>query len=246
MRVAVVTDIHANLEAFKEVLADIDRSGIDSVVCLGDIVGYGPDPEGVVDLLLERRIPCVMGNHELGVLGRLNLAWFNILAQQSVLITRSLLTLEALGYLAGLPASLSLAGSLYVHGFPPDSITTYLYSVSDFRLRKVFTTLEERISFVGHTHLLEIIGFGGESITGESITHAPLRKGVTALEPDRKYIVNAGSVGQPRDGNRNAKYVIWDTDQDALEARFIPYDVAATAEKIRQAGLPELFARRLW
>jgi predicted phosphodiesterase len=241
MRLAIISDIHGNLEAFRQVLADIDQSGVDATVCLGDNVGYGPEPEQVVRLLRRRRIPSVMGNHELGVVDNDHFHWFNTPAQQSLLITRRLLTPETLDYIGKLPASLTVEECLCVHGSPPDSITTYLYELSTTLLRSLFQDMREQLCFVGHTHELAIVGFDGHEVSGTA-----LGQGLLSLPTDQKCIINVGSVGQPRDGNNNAKYVIWDDTGPSIEVRFVPYNIEATAKKIVQLGFPEHFARRLW
>ena len=241
MRIAVISDIHGNLEAFKEVLADIDRSRVDGLACLGDNIGYGPEPEQVINLLRERDIPCVMGNHELAVIEVKYLDWMNPTARQSLVMTIELLSPGTVDYIRTLPPAMTCHGSLCVHGCPPDSIVTYLYQLSMPQLEEAFRAMEERICFLGHTHDLLLISFDGNELV-----RAPLRKGIISLRKDHQYIINVGSVGQPRDGNNNAKYVIWDTDSDSVEVQFVPYNIAATADKIIELGFPALNARRLW
>jgi predicted phosphodiesterase len=241
MRLAIISDIHGNLEALRAVLADIDRSRIDAVACLGDNVGYGPEPEEVVTLLRQRQIPSVMGNHELGIVDPAYFNWFNTTAQRSLVITRRLLSPDTLNYIKQLPSSLVILGCLCVHGCPPDSITTYLFELSDADLRSLLQDMAQPLGFVGHTHELEII-----LLDGQEVTRAPLPPPLTTLKQGVKALVNVGSVGQPRDGNNNAKYVIWDDSRRTLEVRFIPYDIAATAKKIVQRGFPQFYARRLW
>jgi len=241
MRLAIMSDIHANLEAFKEVLADIRAVEVDGIACLGDNVGYGPEPEAVVKLLREHNIPSVMGNHELSIVDPEYLSWMNPPAQQSLLITQELLSEDTISYLKTLPPSMPFHGSLCVHGCPPDSITTYLFELSRTEFKELFLTMPEKVCFVGHTHDLEIFSFDGQKVKDAS-----LGKGAVTLKKDYQYIVNIGSVGQPRDGNNNAKYVIWDNASGILEVRFVPYDIAKTADKILELGLPEYNASRLW
>ena len=241
MRLAIISDIHGNLEAFKQVLADIDRSRVDGLACLGDNIGYGPEPEGVVELIRERDIPCVMGNHELTIVDLRYLNWMDPTARRSLVMTRKLLSENSVDYIRTLPPSMRYHGSLCVHGCPSDSIVTYLFELSRAQLKGAFLNMEERICFVGHTHDLEIISFDGEEIG-----RAPLDNHTVTLQRDHRYIINVGSVGQPRDGNNNAKYVILDTSSESIEVRFVPYDIAATANKIIEFGFPEFNARRLW
>ena len=241
MRFAVISDIHGNLGAFKQVLVDIHQSRVDVVVCLGDCIGYGPEPEQVFNLIRQENIPSVMGNHELGLVDRSYLDWFNQPTQQSLLQTFKLLSLDTREFMKGLNSSLAVHGCRFVHGFPLDSITTYLFEVSKNELIRVFPVMRERMCFVGHTHVLEIISFDGTEIC-----RSTLRQGLISLPKGQQYIVNVGSVGQPRDGNRDAKYVIWDSSHQTIDVRFIPYDIAATARKILELGFPKMNADRLW
>ena len=241
MRLAIISDIHGNLEAFRQVLEDMDRSAVDDAVCLGDNIGYGPDPEEVVRLLRSRNIPSVMGNHELAAVDKVCLMKMNPSARRSLSLTKELISKETLDYIKGLKPSMVFHGSLCVHGYPPDSVTTYLFQVPATELKQSFLSMKERICFVGHTHDLKIIAFDGEKVTWNS-----LGQGVVRLHKDLQYMVNVGSIGQPRDGNNHAKYVIWDPTSRTIEVRFIPYDIGATAEKILTLGFPEFNARRLW
>ena len=241
MRLAVISDIHGNLEAFKEVLADIDQSRVDGIVSLGDNVGYGPDPEEVVHLIRERNIPSVMGNHELAVADERYLDWMNPSARKSLVRTKQLLSSETVSYIDTLRPSITFHGSLCVHGCPPDSITTYLFQLTNSQFSELFLAMKEEICFAGHTHVPQIIVFNGQKTES-----APLHEGVFVLEKKHQYIINVGSVGQPRDGNNKAKYVLWDTSSGSIEMKFVPYDVATTADRILELGFPEHNARRLW
>jgi predicted phosphodiesterase len=241
MRLAILSDIHGNLEAFKEVLADMAEANIDEAVCLGDNIGYGPEPDEVVKLLREQAIPSVMGNHELSLVDPEYLSWMNPSAQKSLILTAQLLSADTIEYLKTLPPAIPFHGSLCVHGCPPDSVTTYLFELSRKVLKELFLAMPEKVCFVGHTHDLEIFTFDGQKVKG-----APLREGVVKLDQENQYLINIGSVGQPRDGNNNAKYVIWDNESGTLEVRFVPYDIATTAEKILKLGFPEFNADRLW
>jgi predicted phosphodiesterase len=241
MRLAIISDIHGNLEAFKEVLADIGRCGVDEIFCLGDNIGYGPEPEEVVLKILEHNIPCIMGNHELVVAEPEFLDLMNPTARESALLTNRLLSRKTEDYLRTLKPTAIFHDSLCVHGCPPDSVVTYLFQLTAEEFHERFVAMKEKICFAGHTHDLELIAFDGKNVT-----HAPLPQGVTKLRKKHKYIVNVGSVGQPRDGNNNAKYIIWDNKARRIEVRFVPYDIAATADKILALGFPEYNARRLW
>jgi len=240
MRMAVISDIHANQDAFKQVLMDIGKSNIDNTVCLGDNIGYGPEPEQVVAMLKDHNIPTVMGNHELAVIDQNYLSLFNPLARKSLLRTIKLLSEETINFFYGLEPFLTRYECRFVHGFPPDSAAMYLFQVPEDELLLTFKQMKERICFLGHTHRLEIIDFNGQVVT-----RAPLTDTITNLDRDHQYIINIGSVGQPRDGNNSAKYVIWDTLNDNIEVKFIPYDIVSVIDKIIAAGFPIEHAVRL-
>lgn len=241
MKLAVISDIHGNLDAFHRVLFDIDNSNIDAVVCLGDNIGYGPEPDQVVALIRERNIPSVMGNHELAFSDNNYLNWFNPAARASLTKTFEMLSDNSIQFINGLKFHISKYDCLFVHGLPPDSPTTYLFEASTERLRHIFENMKERLCFVGHTHTLQIV-----CNNGQAVFHAPLNRGVTTLDPGNRYIINIGSVGQPRDGNNNAKYVIWNASEDSIEVKFIPYNIESVVNKIIKAGLPKAHAARLW
>jgi diadenosine tetraphosphatase ApaH/serine/threonine PP2A family protein phosphatase len=240
MRIAVLSDIHGNMDAFEKVLEDLDRFGTDEVYCLGDSIGYGPEPERVIQTLRRRGIPSVMGNHELAAADPGFLSWFNPAARQSLIRTFALLSIESLSFVQALPRHISAHSCRFVHGFPPDSPTLYLFQVENRRQRQILDALPEQIFFIGHTHLLDILAYDGSDMT-----RVDFQIGSNALQPHLKYLVNIGAVGQPRDGDPRAKYVIWDSVARRLDIRCVPYDAQAAAAKIRAAGLPESHARRL-
>jgi predicted phosphodiesterase len=240
MKFAIISDIHGNLEAFREVLADLDEQGIEEVICLGDCVGYGPDSGKVLELLWEREIPSVLGNHEEAVFSDEILNWFNPQARETILKIRAALPPAAIERFRAWPRTMEFHGAWCVHGFPPDSVHTYLFQVSNKEIAEAFDNVPSQLIFVGHTHTLELVAYNGSTVESYE-----LEDGLVLLD-ERRYIVNVGSVGQPRDGNNKAKYVIWDENLHHLEVRFVPYDIAATAQKILAAGFPEVNARRLW
>ena len=240
MRLAVISDIHSNTDAFVRVLADADLSRVDEIVCLGDIIGYGPEPNEAIRLIRERNIPTVMGNHELGVVKSDYLNLLNPIACQSLLITIKMLSGESLNFVNGLEHFLVSHDSRFVHGFPPDSPTTYMFEISNVKMKNIFGQYKERLCFTGHTHNPEIVEFDGDFVV-----RTLLKREVTNLDKDKRYIINAGSVGQPRDGDNHAKYLIWDTSDDTIEVKYIPYNIDSVANKIIKAGLPSINATRL-
>jgi len=189
MRIAVISDIHGNLDAIREVLRDMDRFRVDQVFCLGDTIGYGPQPEETIRLIQERAIPAVMGNHEMSVIKPQLQEWFNPEARESIQKTQTLLSAESLLYIHGLPSSRIIDQFRFVHGCPPNSPFIYLYQVSESRLTEIFRKSAEWIVFVGHTHNLKLISFDGQTIIRK-----PLYQGIVPISAQHRYIVNAGSV----------------------------------------------------
>ena len=240
MRIAIISDLHANMEAFEAVLADIDQKGVDESICLGDAIGYGPDPEAVVQRVRERGIPSVIGNHDLAAVEPHYLHWFNPPARESLEQSIRKLSDGSIKFLQGLKRCLVRHGCRFVHGFPPNSPILYQFAVKAKRITEVFQKAAEPVCFTGHTHELEIITWDGSTWS-----RSPLEKGAIGLADDRQYIVNIGSVGQPRDGNNNAKYVIWDTEKKELNVRYVPYDIESVVKKIIAGGLPAAHAYRL-
>jgi len=237
---AVLSDIHANLEAFEAVWRDIAALGIRDVFSLGDNIGYGPDPEAVIQRLTALAIPSVLGNHELAVNDPSELDWFNPIARESLRKTVAMLSAASIEFIHQLPYCRVWEAYRFVHGFPPDSPVIYQFQVSSEDLETTFHELPEQVFFTGHTHFPEIIAFQNGRIARDE-----LDEGLRPLDPEARYIINVGSVGQPRDGNNSAKYVVFDPEHYALELRYIPYDVETVVHKILAAGLPESHATRL-
>lgn len=241
MRLAVFSDTHANFDALEQVIKDIDRSAVDEVISLGDNIGYGPEPDRVIKKLKALNIPSVLGNHELAVKDEEYLYWFNPAARKSLIKTRKLLSKTSIRHISQFEPFITSHDCRFVHGFPPDSSMIYMFQVSEGRKQEVFEEMTERLCFIGHTHTLDIIGY-----TGKEIQYEDLPEGVFQLDPEKRYIINIGSVGQPRDSSNNAKYIIWDSAQDSLDVRFLSYDIASVVKKIKAAGLPQEHADRLW
>lgn len=240
MRIAVISDIHGNKEALEAVLADIRRLNPEETYCLGDNVGYGPEPGAVVDLLRREAIASVRGNHELAVLKPRFKKWFNPVARLSIEKTIELLRPAHMNSIERFPPLIAAHGCRFVHGFPPQSSLIYQFQVADPKKCRIMAKIEESVCFVGHTHILELL-----SINADRIVHHELGEGIYRLDPDKKHIVNVGSVGQPRDGNLQAKYVVLDLYSLRLEVRFVTYDADKTVEKMRRCGWPNQHAARL-
>ena len=240
MRLAVISDVHGNLEAFHAVLKDVERNRADGILNLGDQIGYGPDPEEVSRLVRGLGIPSVVGNHDLAVLDLKRARSFTPLARDALSITASLISKETEEYLSSLPVTIRAHGALFVHGTPPASVGTYLFMVPDHGLKTLIEAGGTRLSFVGHTHELALV-----ELRGGEILRRPLGEETITLDPEASYIVNVGSVGQPRDGTPEAKYCLWDTEAGRLKIRFVPYDYRKTQAKLLERGFPGRLARRL-
>ena len=240
MRLAILSDIHGNLEAFQAVHADIKRQRMDGAVCLGDMIGYGPDPEEVIRAVRNLQCRTVLGNHEAALLFAKARNWMNFQARDNNIATGGLLSEDSLAYCRTLPSFLDTGTAWFVHGYPPSSVFTYLSKKPDRMIEELFAAAGASLYFVGHTHDLLLV-----SRQQGKISRSPLNEGRLRLEKDKKYIINAGSVGQPRDGNNRAKYLIWDDEAWDLEIRFIPYDIEKTITKIRKRGFPDTYAERL-
>lgn len=241
MRLAVLSDIHGNLEAFCRCLNDIELSGIDRIVNLGDSIGYGPDPEEVLSLLYTLGIPNILGNHELAAIDKNFRFWLTPRTLKSIEHTLKYLSSASLSYIKNLPTCRVVEGALLVHGCPPDSPTIYLNQLSLSEIRETFESNRFTIAFAGHTHRLMLIRYDGKDLA-----FIPLSKDTIVLDQGYRYIVNVGSVGQPRDDDPRAKYVIWDNSLNTLEIRRISYDMDKTAAKIMKRGFQRRDADRLF
>lgn len=240
MKIAVLADIHGNLEALVAVLYDLQQQGAERIICLGDSIGYGPDPEAVVSRLRLLQVDSVLGNHECALMDGRARRWLNFQAAENNVATEKLLSADNREYCCALPPFLVVAGAHFVHAFPPASVFRYLHSQADAKIADLFATATPRLFFVGHTHRLVLVSGQQGSISRRALT-----KECVSLEADKKYIVNCGSVGQPRDGDYRAKYLLWDAVAGQLNVRYVAYDHHLTMQKIKDCGFPEIYAMRL-
>ena len=187
MRLAIISDIHGNFEAYRQVVEDIGRCQVDSIISLGDNIGYGPEPERVIQQIRALKIPSVLGNHELALHDKEYLNWFNPAARKSLSKTHTLLSKQSLRFVSHLEPFLVSYDCRFVHGFPPDSPLIYLFQMSDHKKKQVFAEIEERLCFIGHTHTLEIISYDGHHLEHENLPQGKIR-----LEAERKYFINVG------------------------------------------------------
>ena len=235
MRYAIISDIHANLEAFHSVLGEIDGSGVDRIICLGDIVGYGADPNECLEIIKSRNIRSLIGNHDKAACGLTEPTGFNPAAREAALWTRGVLTEGNRKYLRGLPEEDVIDGFMIVHGAPSDPdkyILSARDAASEFPLPE-----DRRLCFFGHTHVSVIYSLADGGVDVSRAERLQLRDGVS-------YLVNPGSVGQPRDRDPRASFAIYD-DRGEVEFRRVEYPVEAAGKKIIDSGLDAFLAERL-
>jgi diadenosine tetraphosphatase ApaH/serine/threonine PP2A family protein phosphatase len=241
MLLAIIADIHGNYQALQAVLADIALMGANRIFSLGDNIGYGPQPEEVVQTLRDYQVVSVMGNHELGLVNRSYYNRLNATARESLAITRSLLSHTSLAWLEILPAFHLCCDARFVHGCPPQSVTLYLHAPTESRLSRLFASYPERFCFAGHTHDL---GFYQQD--DEAIASSEWQVERRRLDPGTRYLFLPGSVGQPRDAlSRYAKYMVWDLEAATVEVRALAYDVQTTIRLLGERGFPVTNAKRL-
>lgn len=236
MKYAIISDIHSNLEAFERVLLEIDRIGADRIVCLGDIVGYGADPNECLEIVRERQVACIMGNHDMVACGISDPSNFNPAARQAALWTKSELTRENRDFLSRLPNRLEIEDFLVVHGAisDPDS---YIFGSSEALFEFELMT-DERICFFGHTHVKIYYVYSDGKVRC-------FRDDEVTISADNFYLVNPGSVGQPRDGDPRASFLIYGYDEGAIKFVRVEYDVTTAQDKILARGLDKRLAYRL-
>lgn len=239
MRYALISDVHGNLEALQVVLHHVERDAPDRLVCLGDLVGYGADPQKCIEMVGGRTELVVAGNHDWAAVGRTDISYFNPYARAAVLWTMERLGEFHRKYLEGLPLVLSEGELHFVHS-TPERPEEWNYIFSPVQAAYHLSKLQGHICFVGHSHVP--VAFVWD---GEEVSWVPGPSFEVHIEPGLRYLVNVGSVGQPRDGDSRAAYAILDLEGGTIEVRRVPYDIATAQRKILKAGLPEVLAERL-
>lgn len=241
MKLALISDIHANLAAFEAVLWHIDTQAPDAIVCLGDLVGYGPQPNEVIDIIRARNIPCVEGNHDAGVTGRMPLDHFRAPNRSVIAWTRDNLSPENRTFLQSLPLILDASclppptshlpptSILFVHSSPV-SPENWTYLDSAIKCRRVMEEVDAELICVGHTHIRGLLA---------------ANLGVFGFEKGERYIVNPGAVGQNRDGDPRAGYAILDLKAWTCTFEKITYIIEDTLDAFSELGIDNPTARRL-
>jgi len=243
LRVAVITDIHANLPALESVLAAIDAVEVDEIWCLGDVIGYGAEPDECADLVRERCALCLVGNHDLAVLGALDVGAFSEAAATAVTWTGDNIAERTLAMLRELEPTGEREGVALFHASPRDPIWEYVLSAE--QADACLDVLGTRIALIGHSHVSLFFVRPTAEEQGEEIRGAQSSDGTLLDLSAGQWLINPGSVGQPRDGDPRAAWLELDTDE--LTARFhrVDYEVERAAAAISSAGLPRRLADRL-
>lgn len=239
MRVLVISDLHANYTALQAVLRDAGT--VDETWCLGDLVGYGPDPNAVIEEVRELpHLTCILGNHDVAVTGEIPLEAFNGDAHRSLLWTEKVLTADNMDFLRATPRHAKVRGDVTLaHGSPRDPIWEYVLNTLSARLN--FDHFATPFCFVGHSHIQSMFKLDEKS---NRVTLEMPKIGIPiTLAP--RVIMNPGSAGQPRDRDARAAYAIYDTLSRSWEARRVEYNIAEVQQRIREARLPEKHAARL-
>ena len=234
---AVVADIHGNLEALESVLRDLERQRVTSVACLGDFVGYGASPNECIEALRPRIEAAVAGNHDLAACGRLKLTYFNPDAAFAARWTDVLLTAENRAYLEGLPFSVGWRGIRLVHA-TPSTPEGWHYVLSPLDAAEEMRAFDENVCLIGHSHYPGAFEWNARRMTYSREPEIRIAEG-------HRYLVNVGSVGQPRDGDWRAAYLLYEDEQRVLTHVRLEYDLASAMRRIIEAGLPRFLAERL-
>lgn len=238
-RVGIISDIHGNLHALEATLQELERVGCDHIVCCGDLVGYGARPNEVVDLIRSRNIPCIAGNHDHAALLMTDISFFNEVAKAAVLWTKKVLTEDNVQFLREMPMSLTDEAHdiYYVHASPKEpGEWNYIITMGDARVN--FGYFQQKVCFVGHSHQPFIIENDGGNLQCSN-------KPEIGVQGERRYLVNVGSVGQPRDRRAKACCVVYDFEASTIEIKRVAYDIAGAQRAIIEAGLPRELAERL-
>ncbi len=236
MKYAIISDVHANLEALESVLEDARARGVKHFICLGDLVGYNADPEACVDIIRDLGCPVVMGNHDAYTVAEEIPEIVNGRARESLEWTRNHIRPDQHEWLTHLPMQRRVGPLQLVHAslHEPDN---WNYVLNAIEAILHFHFQDSPVCFFGHTHMPMYFS------TKERKTHKEFER--IELEPGERYLVNAGSVGQPRGDDKRAQYITYDTREKVVDFHRVKYDVKKTCEKIRSAGLPEHNALRL-
>jgi len=240
VRIGIISDIHSNAEAFQAVLNQL--TDIDTIICLGDIIGYAADPLFCIEKIRELEIQCIKGNHEGAVTGELDLQYFNEDARHAILWTRDQLKEKDIIYLSDLNRKIEICQNvLGVHGSPRQPLWEYILDRQ--AAEEIFTSFDFKIYFIGHSH---IAGYFTFSHKNKMVNYKSAIDGAQIkIRKNNSYIINCGSVGQPRDRNPQASFAIFDTESSMVQIIRVNYPITKAQEKIINGKLPRFLAERL-
>ncbi|MBD3346198.1 MAG: metallophosphoesterase [Chitinivibrionales bacterium] len=239
MRYAIISDIHGNLEALEAVIRDIDERSVDKVICLGDIVGYYPDPNDCVDLVKKRSDLCLAGNHDYAAIGRVDTRTFTYYAYAAMEWTKRNISSESKKHLSSLQLTAQVDNMFCTHSSPSTREQwAYVFPDSELAVFEAFNSLVCRLNFIGHTHWPSIMLQEQDKIILHS-THS------IKLDASHFYLINVGSVGQPRDFDPRSCYALYDSDEQHVSLIRVRYDFTLTQKKIAANNLPTFLAERL-
>jgi len=241
VKYGILSDIHGNLEALEAGLAALEAAGCERLVCAGDVVGYGPNPNECCECLRQHDCSTVQGNHDLAAIGAYDINWFNGSARAALEWTAAVLTPENRSFLEDNPQRLHLDDFVVVHGSLVSPVEEYLETLTD--VQPTFNKMEGNLCFVGHTHVALAFSRGPFQDRG----HRQLftRGGDLKVRDRWKYVINCGSLGQPRDRNPAGGVCVYDSTEKTVRLLRVPYPVAKTQEKMRAASLPRWLINRL-
>ena len=242
MRLGIISDVHANELALAASLTALGHLKVDRLVILGDVVGYGPDPEPVtqrVTELVSQGAICLMGNHDAAAVGQKSS--MNDAAAAAIAWTMPRLSEASRQFLAGLPMTATLDDMLFVHA-DASNPAAWIYVTDAAAAMHSLTAVKAQVTFCGHVHRPQVYCL---TATAKVIAHTPVTNTAVPLSPQRQWLAVAGSVGQPRDGNPAASFMTYDTAARELTFHRATYDYETTAQRVRDAGLPERLAARL-
>jgi predicted phosphodiesterase len=242
LRAAVLSDIHANRQALEAVLAAVDEAEVDQVWCLGDLVGYGADPDACVALARERFSLCLVGNHDLALLGALDVSTFSEAAAAAVAWSREQVSEETVEFLATLEPAASQNGVGLSHASPRDPVWEYVLSTD--QAEAGLDAQEERVGLIGHSHIA-LFFMRAPGVQRGHAQGAQASDGNEIEIAEGEWLLNPGSVGQPRDGDSRAAWLELDTENWRARYHRVPYNIEGAAAAIRAAGLPDVLAERL-
>lgn len=240
MKFGIISDIHSNSEALDCALNNMEK--VDEFICLGDIVGYGADPNYCVKKIKDLNCRCIGGNHDFGVIGKININYFNDAARKAILWTSQQLEENNKKFLLNLNKKIQVIENIFaVHGSPREPIFEYI--LDENSAYDIFTKYDFKIYFIGHSHLAGCFSFNKSN---NQVNYTDfINGGYIEILKNKRYIINCGSVGQPRDGNPDASYGIYDTEYKVIKIYRISYPIYLTQKKIINAGLPKILADRL-